>query len=156
MPFTDVQPIDYGDALTAAINSWWYLLTFLLPGCVYAIPAVKRWRYILWLAPVALIASCIGYFVYWRSIDYALVDYYQRTGYFNTADTWYVFMPIFRGIPNAMLATVACTLVGWFISRCGRHDPDTGVAYHEHEERHGDPIPSENPYEPPRTLRLGK
>ena len=156
MPFTEVQPIDYGDALTAAINSWWYVLTFLLPAAVYAIPAVKRWRYILWLAPVAFVASCIGYFVYWRSIDYALMDYYQRTGYFNAADTWYVFMPIFRGIPNAMFATIACTVVGWFVSRRGRHDSDTSMAHNSRESRYGDSIESENPYETPRTSRLGR
>ncbi|MCU0721364.1 MAG: hypothetical protein MUC83_16760 [Pirellula sp.] len=152
---TDVQPIDYGDALTAALNSWWYVLTFLLPAAVYAIPAVKRWRYILWLVPIAFLASCIGYFVYWRSIDYALMDYYHRTGYFNTADTWYVFMPFFRGLPNALFATFVCTVVGWFISRRRGHAPDTSLANCEQEGRHDVPNESENPYDPPRTIRQG-
>ena len=71
---TETQPNDYPAALDAAMASWWYLLTFVLPGLVYLVPAVTRWRYILWLIPVAFFAACFGCFVYWRSIDWALMD----------------------------------------------------------------------------------
>lgn len=147
---TEAQPSDYPAALDAAIASWWYALTFLLPGLVYLVPAFFRWRYILWLIPVAFIASCFGYFLYWRSIDWALMDYYRRTGYFNTADTWYVFMPIFRGIPNALAATTICTLIGWRISlrwhqQITPPDPTGNTSVHAHSN-------SSNPYEAPRAL----
>lgn len=145
---TETQPSDYAAAYDAAIDSWWYALTFLLPGLVYLVPAIVRWRYILWLIPVAFVASCMGYFVYWRSIDWALMDYYRRTGYFNTADTWYVFMPIFRGIPNALAATTICTLIGWVLSR----RPSHGNANCPHPTVDSDDrrrAVTGNPYEPP-------
>jgi hypothetical protein len=83
------------------------------------------------------------------------MDYYRRTGYFNTADTWYVFMPFFRGLPNALLATFVCTVVGWFISRRRGHTPDASIANSEKDGRHHVPVESENPYDPPRTMRQG-
>ena len=147
----DTQPSDYHDAFAAAIGSWWYFLTFLLPGMVYVLPAIKRWRYILWLIPVAFIASCIGYFIYWRSIDWALMAYYHKTGYFNTADTWYAFMPIFRGIPNALVATIACTMIGWLVSRRGLYETQIDTQTIAYDAPLADHIGSQNPYEPPRT-----
>lgn len=150
MQDTNVQPIDYTQVLTSAINSWWYLLTYLFPAAVYAIPAVKRWRFILWLAPVAFIAACCGYIVYWQSIDYALKDYYRKTGYMNTADTWYVFMPIFRGIPNAVFATVLCTLVAWIVSRRNVQNPEGNFGSRVHEDTAPSLDTSHNPYAPPR------
>ena len=149
---TETQPIDYPAALNAAIGSWWYVLTFLLPGLVYLFPAIVRWRFILWLIPVAFVASCVGYFVYWRSIDWALMDYYRRTGYFNTADTWYVFMPILRGVPNAVAATTVCTLIGWALSRrpANTNDSRPGASVASPELIR---IETGNPYEPPLVFR---
>lgn len=149
---TETQPSDYHAAFEAAIGSWWYLLTFLLPALVYFVPAVTRWRYILWLIPVAFVASCFGYLVYWRSIDWALMDYYRRTGYFNTADTWYVFMPIFRGIPNALAATTTCTLLGWAISSRPKRSPDIHTVPSADDTSSLTQIPSTNPYDAPRAI----
>lgn len=145
----DVPPSDYGDAFDAAIYSWWYYLTFLFPAAVYAVPAIRRWRHVLWLVPVAFMASCVGYFVYWRSIDYALMAYYEKTGYFNTADTWYVFMPIFRGLPNVIVATFACTLCAWSISRRRLPGKQLEVTTSTKTEYRPRSIQSDNPYEPP-------
>ncbi|QDT04845.1 hypothetical protein K227x_32420 [Rubripirellula lacrimiformis] len=149
---TEIQPNDYASALDAAIASRWYLLTFLLPALVYLAPAVVRWRYILWLIPIAFIASCVGYFVYWRSIDWALMDYYRRTGYFNSADTWYVFMPIFRGIPNVLVATTICTLVGWGISRRPKRRTELSIAPTAPPGSREPVNATGNPYEAPRTM----
>ncbi|TWT51469.1 hypothetical protein Pla22_42470 [Rubripirellula amarantea] len=146
---TETQPGDYAAALEAAIGSWWYALTFLFPGLVYLAPAAMRWRHILWLIPLAFLASCVGYLVYWLSIDWALMDYYRRTGYLPAGDTWYVFMPFFRGLPNALVATTACTLVGWVVSlRRGR---SLHVRSDSPSENEFPPLrkTSANPYEPP-------
>ena len=155
MPFTEIQPNDYDDVLPAAIGSWWYFLTFLLPAIVYVVPAIARWRYIVWLVPVAFIASCLGYFVYWLSIDYVLMDYYRKTGYLNTVDTWYVFMPIFRGIPNALVATAGCTFIGWAISRRGLFEPQNESQDRVHETKPPGYTSSDNPYEPPHSQSGG-
>lgn len=149
---TEIQPADYLLALENALNSWWYLLTFLLPALVYAFPALKRWRFTLLLFPVAFIAACVGYVVYWLSIDWALMNYYERTGYFNTADTWYVFMPFFRGIPNAIVATAITTVAAGILSlRPARNA-------REREEKYANDAyvvqkdVSVNPYTPPKSV----
>ncbi|WP_146597593.1 hypothetical protein [Novipirellula galeiformis] len=149
---TEAQPSDYHAAFDAAIGSWWYLLTFLLPAFVFLVPAVTRWRFILWLAPVAFVASCFGYLVYWRSIDWALMDYYRRTGYFNTADTWYAFMPFFRGIPNALAATTACTLIAWALSLRPKRSLDSDAELSAGDVSAPNQFASANPYESPRTI----
>ncbi|TWU44645.1 hypothetical protein Poly51_59140 [Rubripirellula tenax] len=150
--WTETQPSDYVDAFDAAIGSWWYYLTFLLPGLVYLLPAAKRWRYILWLVPVAFIASCFGYLVYWRSIDWAFLDYYERTGYLETADTWYVFMPFIRGIPNALAATTVCTISAWAISCRPQRSMHMDLELLGCDSTSPNPTSSNNPYEPPRTI----
>ena len=121
MLITDIQPIDYPDVVSAAVYNWKYLLTFLLPAAVYVIPAIARWRYLLWLTPLAFAASCTGFFIYWRSIDYALMEYYQKTGYFNAADTWYSLMPFVYGLPSSLVATLGCTLIAWAFPRWPRY-----------------------------------
>ncbi len=113
---TDLPPDDYQATLTAAINSWLYYLTYLLPAAVNLIPVILRLRYTLWLVPFAFLVSGLGYFIYWQSIDVVLTNYYHKTGYYNTADTWFVFMPIVRGIPNVLLATAITTFLGWMFS----------------------------------------
>lgn len=146
---TEIQPIDYPKYLEAAIGSWWYFLTLLLPGLVFLVPAITRWRYILWLVPLAFLASCFGYLVYWRSIDWALMDYYRRTGYLNSSDTWYSFMPLFRGVPNAIAATLGCAAAGWMVSQRGPTNASlvrTPAATRMQETSSTRPI---NPYQSP-------
>lgn len=146
---TDIQPNDYIDTLSAAIGSWWFYLTYAFPALVYIVPSLRRWRYILALIPIAFIASCVGYIIYWCSIDYTLMDYYHRTGYFNTADTWYVFMPIFRGLPNAIAATVATSLVGWAVSKRPVAEADLVSPPSGSTLSDSAAIDSTNPYSPP-------
>ena len=145
-------PNDYQAAFEAAIGSWWYLLTFLFPALVYLVPAISRWQHILWLIPVAFVASCFGYLVYWRSIDWALMDYYRRTGYLNNADTWYVFMPIIRGIPNALAATTVCTLIAWVVSHRRQRTVHMNTEPSEDDSSAANPLLSTNPYEPPHVI----
>lgn len=147
---TEIQPADYPDALASAINSWLYFLTYALPALIFLYPGVVRWRYTVWLAPFAFIASCFGYFVYWRSIDYELIDYYHKTGYYNVADTWYVFMPVFRGTPNVLLATATTTLGGWALSRRPTPLPRTDAPAINCGDSPTD-VRIDNPYAPPKT-----
>jgi hypothetical protein len=147
---TEIQPHDYEEMLIAAINSWLYLLAYILPAAIFILPVALCWRYTAWLAPLAFLASCVGYFTYWQSIGTAMIEYSHRTGYFNNADTWYVFMPIFRGLPNVLFATAATTLLGWALSRRRRRQPKTDPQLPQRNHDPGFITPNDNPYTPPQ------